>query len=358
MKKKLVLGILGLGAASLLCGFDSAETAESVMEKMQENAASAENMTSEFDMNFDVSVAIGDGSTTTTIQALVTADLDIAATLDPLATSVTGTFGISTLGTDETIAMQVYMVTEDDDLNAYIYTEDSSYDEEGAGTWQYGSASDLGIDFDLDSLLDMSSSYDYSDLTEWGITFDLASEAADYNGTECYLLSTVIDSANITTILDKAEELAGEELTEEAGLDDETMDMILELLDGLQIKIEYYVDTATYLPAGMHIDLNDTDMTAINTFATEMLSAYFDSEDSDTTTTIEIILNDTSMDYSVSYEDAVEITVPQEAYDAIASGEAENLGDLEVYDYDEDYDDEYDYDDDTDEDLSSDTANA
>ncbi|MCD7956037.1 MAG: hypothetical protein LUG93_09895 [Lachnospiraceae bacterium] len=353
MKRKLVLGFLALGAASMLCGFDSAETAESVMEKMQESSASMESMTSEFDMNFDVSVAIGDGSTTTTIQALVTADLDIAAALDPLATSVTGSFSVSALGTAETIAMQVYMVTEDDELNAYIYTEDSSYDEEGEGTWQYGSASDLGVDLDLDSLLDMSSSYDYSDLAEWGLTFELASEAADYNGTECYLLSAVIDSESLTTIIDKTEELLGEELSEEAGLDDETVEMVIELLDGLQIKIEYYVETTTYLPVGMHMDLNDTDMTSINAFVTEMIGAYFDDEDSDTTTTIEIILNDTSMDYSISYEDTVEITVPQEAFDAIASGEAENLGDLDVYDYDEDYDDEYDG-----EDLSSDAANA
>ncbi|MCC8046020.1 MAG: hypothetical protein LIP12_11045 [Clostridiales bacterium] len=359
MKRKLFFGILVLGAASMLCGFDSAQTAESVMEKMQENTASMENMTSEFDMNFDVSVAIGDGSTTTTIQALATADLDIAATLDPLATSVTGTFGVSALGTAENIAMQVYMVTEGDDLSAYIYTEDSSYQEAGEGDWQYGTAEDLGVDLDLDSLLEMSSSYDYDDMTEWGLTFELSPEAADYNGTECYLLSMVIDSSNFTTILDKAEELTGEDLAEDAGVDDETMEMVLELLDGLKIKVEYYVDTATYLPVGMHIDLNDTDMTSINAFVSELIGAYFDSEDSDSTTTIEIILNDASMDYSLSYDDAVEITVPQEALDAVASGEAENLGDLDEYDYDEDYDDDYDYDyDDADEDPGADTASA
>ncbi|MCD8105287.1 MAG: hypothetical protein LUF35_09885 [Lachnospiraceae bacterium] len=341
MKRKLVFGFLALSAASMLCGFDSTETAESVLEKMSESTASIESMSSELDMNFDIFVAIGDGSTTTTIQVLMTTDLDIAATLDPLATKIEGTVGLSALGTEETISMKVYTLTEGDDLNTYIYTEDSSYDEEGEGTWQYGSASDLDLDIDIESLLDTSSSINYSDMEEWGVVFELSPEAADYDGAECYLLSAVVDSSSLLTMIDKAEELAGAEFSDEMELDDETMDLIYEMMDGLNIRIEYYVDSTTFLPVGVHIDLNDTDLSAINDYASELLASYFDDEDSDTTTTIEIILNDTSIDYSISYEDVGEITVPQEALDAIASGEAQSLDDY-YDDYGDDYYDDFD----------------
>ena len=41
MKKKLLLGLTVLGAASMLCGFDSAETADSLYQKMLDATAVA-----------------------------------------------------------------------------------------------------------------------------------------------------------------------------------------------------------------------------------------------------------------------------------------------------------------------------
>ena len=44
MKKKLLVGLFTLTAASMLCGFDSAETVDGVLTKMQEATANAESM--------------------------------------------------------------------------------------------------------------------------------------------------------------------------------------------------------------------------------------------------------------------------------------------------------------------------
>ncbi|MCD8396174.1 MAG: hypothetical protein LUD12_03125 [Lachnospiraceae bacterium] len=318
MKNKWLIGLLALGSVSMLCGFDSAETAESVLTKVQENAAAVESTTSSLDMNCDVTINVSDDTTSSSIGIYVGADYDIQATTDPLAAAMTGTMTISTFGEGETIDMQMYMVSGDDTMEVYVYTEDSASDEEGAGTWEYSSAS--MEDSDIQSLMELTDSLDYSKMTEWGIDFTLASEAADYEGTECYLLTTTMDTSTVTTILEKAEELAAEigedasEITEDADLD-----AALELLDGLIVNIEYYVDTTTYLPVAMHIDLNDSDMTALNDYLAESLAAEGD------TSIVTLIINDLSMDYTMSYDDVEEITVPQEALDAIAAGEAEDL---------------------------------
>ncbi|MCD8347012.1 MAG: hypothetical protein LUD16_03465 [Lachnospiraceae bacterium] len=322
MKNKWIVGLLALGSVSMLCGFDSAETAESILTQVQENTASVESMTSAFDLNCDIAINISDETTTSSIGISVGADYDIQATLDPLATALTGTMTISTFGNGETIDMQMYMISSDDTVDTYVYTEDSASDEEGAGTWEYSSVS--AEDYDIQSLMELSESLDYSQMSEWGIDFTLASEAADYEGTECYLLTTVMDVSTVSTILEKAEELAAESGADVSDLTgDADLDAVLELLDGLQVKIEYYVDTATYLPVAMHIDLNDSDLTALNNYLAAYLADYLASEED--SSTIEIILNDLSMDYTMSYDNAEEITVPQEALDAIAAGEAEDL---------------------------------
>ncbi|MCD7832768.1 MAG: hypothetical protein LUH00_02090 [Lachnospiraceae bacterium] len=318
MKNKWIIGLLALGSVSMLCGFDSAQTAESVLAQVKENSAAVESMSSEFNLNCDISINVSDDTTSSSIGIFVGADYEIQATLDPLATALTGTMTISTFGEGETIDMEMYMISGDDTVDTYIYTEDSTSDEEGEGTWDYASVSTE--DYDLQPLIDLSESVDYSKLVNWGIDFTLASEAADYDGTECYLLTAVMDSSTVTRILEKAEELAAEtgedisDLTEDADLDS-----ALELLDGMQVKVEYYIDTTTYLPVAMHVDLNDSDLAAMNDYLEEYLASEGDSS------TIEIIINDLSMDYTMSYDDVDEITVPQEALDAIAAGEAENL---------------------------------
>ncbi|MCD7737164.1 MAG: hypothetical protein LUI07_09430 [Lachnospiraceae bacterium] len=317
MKKRLVLGLLTLSAASLLCGFDSAETAESVLEKANEASSSIDSTSSNVDMNCDITINIGDGTTTSSIAILATAGLDIQAITDPFATAVNGTFSLSTFGLNRSLAMEMYLVTNDEDgLDAYVYTEDSSAEEDTEGSWVYSSDADI----DIQALIDASDTIDYGELSEWGLDFELASESAEYDGIECYLLTTVLDSFSLNTVLEKAEELTGEDLTE-----DEEIDSVLEMLDGLEIAVEYYIDTDSYLPTAMHIDLNNSDLSALNDLVTLMLGL----SDSDASSMIvELIFNDVSMDYTFSYNDVDEITVPEEALEAAASGEAESLGDL------------------------------
>lgn len=313
MKKRLVTGLVILGAASMLCGFDSAETAESVMQKMQEASSAAEGTTMDMNMNVDVAVNIGDGQTTSTLPVKVTADYAGTVSMDPLATQMDMNMNLSALGQGQNMKMKLYGVTnENGEFETYVYTEDAATGESG---WSYDAAKGLNIT----ELMDMSKSFDYSTMADWGLTYELAPEAADFNGTECYLLTTTLDASTLSTVLDKVALLSGQDITS-----DENVAMVLSMLDGLKLNIQYYVDAATYLPVNMHMDMAGSDLTTINA----MIQALVAGTDESGSTTTEVVLNDVSIDAATTYGAVAPIEVPQEALDAVASGAAQSLGDL------------------------------
>ena len=314
MKKRFLLGLAVLGTASMLCGFDSAETADSVFSKMQTASVEADNAAVDMDMNVDVSVNIGDGSTVSSIGIIVGGDFSVDTTMEPLAVGLEGSLDLSTFGQTQTLTMKMYSVTnEAGELESYIYTEDSSL---GEGAWTYDNSGALGLD--LDAVTEKVKDLTAEDFAEWGFEYTLAPEAADVDGVECYVLSSTIDADTFGTILDKASTLTGEDLT-----GDETVAQALALLEGLKIDMDYYVDAATYLPVKMHIDMNDSDLSTISQFAQAMLGASDDGE-----TTIDIVINDLSFDAAMSYGTVEEIIVPEDALAAVEAGEASSVQDI------------------------------
>ena len=310
MKKRILFCLAALGTASMLFGFDSAETADGLLEKMQAASKDAAGAVMDMGMNVNVGVNIRDGTTTSTLNVAMSGDFDMAMNMDPLAMSMDGSMTVSGLGQNETIAMKMYGVTdENQQFNTYVYTEDSTSGESG---WEYESSDMSGLD--MASLMEASANIDYS---EWGMNFELAPEAVDVNGTECYLLSTVIDSESFNTMITKSAEMTGQDLTS-----DENVQMVLSMLGGLKMKLEYYVDAATYLPVKFHMDLNDSDMSAINQYAAMAMGQMAEGS------SVEIALNDVSVDATMAYGEANDITVPEEALAAVESGEASSLEEL------------------------------
>lgn len=302
MKKNLVLGLVTLGAASMLCGFDSAETADSVMQKMQEASSAAEGVTMDMGMDFDVDVNMNDGETDSTLNIAVNGNFSVASSADPFAMMMDGSMSVSALGSGQDIEMKMYGVTNDaGEFETYAYTSDGTTGEAG---WVKQTAEGLN----MAELMETSKAMDASALADWGLTFELASEAADVDGTECYELTTVIDTDTLSTIITKTSEMIGEDLTA-----DENVATALSMLSGLSMKIVYYVDTTTYLPVKTHIDMNDSDLTTLNALVQSMMA----SDDSANATTVELVLNNVSVDATTVYGAVEEITVPQEALDAI-----------------------------------------
>ena len=318
MKKKLLSGLVILGAASMLCGFDSAETLESLSEKMNEASAAAEGVNATMDMNVDAAVNLNDGTNTTPLNFMLDAAYKYSIAMKPFAMQMEGTMDMSGVTGEQSMALEMYGVTDENGaMKTYAYTEDGAT---GEGQWVV----DTNDDMDINAMIEASaaSAMNYADLAEWGLSFELAPEAADVDGTECYMLSTVIDSTSLNTLLAKASEMTGEDLTS-----DENVTMALSMLEGLKIDVIYYVDAATYLPVKIHMNMNDSDFSTLSAMINSFLGSAA-TEDAPATTA-ELAVNNISIDMLTSYGAAPEITVPQEALDAEASGAAESIEDLE-----------------------------
>lgn len=300
MKKKLVLGLAVLGTASMLCGFDNTQTANDVLQKTQDATKNVAGATMTMKMNLDGALNVSDGSTTSTLQAKLTGNFDLAANMDPYGMKMEGNVEMSFFGQNQTVDLEMYGLTnEDGAFDSYIYTKDSAT---GEGQWQH--TTDSSIDYS--QLINLSNSFNVSDYADWGLTFELAPEAAEVDGKECYLLTAVIDKDALNTLINKSSELTGEDLSS-----DTDVATALAYMDGISMKIQYYVDTTTYLPVSMHMDLNDSDLTNLNALLAGALASS-----SDDTSTAELVLNDLSFDISCTYGDAVDITVPDEAIQA------------------------------------------
>ncbi len=317
MKKKLLVGLFTLGAASMLCGFDSAETVDTVMTKMQEASTSATSVCMDMGMNCDIAVNIGDGTTTSTIAILMDGAFDVDATVDPLAMAMEGSMNLSTFGETQAIDMKMYGVTnEEGAFDMYIYTSDSST---GESEWAYDTMEGME-----ELMAAEATAFTAADYAEYGLVFELASEAADVDGTECYEISAVIDSATLSTMMTKLAETTGEDLTA-----DESVAQAMALLDGMSMKLVYYVDATTFLPVKMHIDMNDWDTTMLNQLLTASMATTAEDGTTDTSTTAELVINDISIDVTTAYDTVTEaITVPEEAIAAVEAGEAESVEEL------------------------------
>ena len=302
MKKKLLVGFLSLGMISLLCGFDSAQTADTVLDSMQKASSEADNMSMDMAMNMDISIDVGDGTTTSTLAVGMDGGFQIDYLLNPLSMMMDGNFSISAMGQNQDMARTMYvMANEDGTVDSYVYTEDAATGEAG---WEH-SSSDMGIS--MEELMEMQGSITAADYAEWGLTFELAPEAADVDGTECYLLSTTIDAATLDTMLNKVAELSGASVSEE---DLSAIDEALAYLDGLAINLEYYVDAATFLPVQMHMDFNSSDLGVLNDLIASSLGEAAEG------TTVTVNLTDFSIDAAMSYDTVADISVPQEAIDS------------------------------------------
>ncbi len=298
MKKQFLMGLAVAAAASMLCGFDSAETIDSLGEKMSAAEADLQSMSMTMDINIDAALNMSDGTNTSNMPVTAAGSLGIDYTLDPIAMKMDGSIDVAALSEGQTTPVESYMVT-DEDGTMTMYVKDPV-----SGSW--AAQSDPG-GINIKSLMDTASgqSVSFSELAEWGLNFELAPEAADVNGTECYMLSCAIDSATLDTIMQKTSEMTGQDLTA-----DENVSLVLSMLDGIVLNMEYYVDASTYLPVKMHLDLNDSDLSAINTLIGQLMGSALG--ENAASTTVELVLNDTSFDVTIGYNTVDEIVIPDE----------------------------------------------
>lgn len=326
MKKKLLFCLAALGVSSMLFGFDSAETADSLMGKIQEAAAASAGLTMELNVNADIdletSIIPNDASASTVSSRAnlvrCSGTFHGASNTDPFAAAVGGSMDLSANDGSEnySLSARAYSVpTEDGKMDSYFYVEDSS---QGVGRWLRVSPDSLNIN------VQAAGNFDISQL---GIDFTLAPGTVDVNGTECYLLSSEVAFPDFQTrIADIAQE-AGQDLTSNP-----YYAMVLSFLEKFKINFAYYVDASTFLPVSLHMDLNDSDLSELSSMLT-LFTYGVPEEGASYQNSLNLILNDLSVDVSMTYGEAAAITVPEEAlsaedYKTVMENASEELGQM------------------------------
>ena len=116
MKRKVLFCLAALGTASMLFGFDSAETAESVLEKMQTAASedSLAGMEMDMDISIDLSLDIDDGTASSSIGIGASGNFDADVNKEPAAMSMDGRLDMSLLGQNQSVTMKMYSVSSED----------------------------------------------------------------------------------------------------------------------------------------------------------------------------------------------------------------------------------------------------
>ncbi len=302
MIKKALLGICVLGTTLMLCGFDSSQTAESVLNQTSEAINSAASVGTDLNFVCDLDMVFGSSSVTSNINFAIDAAYAIDMTKDPFALYLDGSYTFDGFLQGEPEETTLYVTTSDDgSLGVYTYEADDL--SESGGNWSYAEDSS----FDYNALAQLAFSADAS-AADSGMNFTLASEAVEDNGTECYLLSTVLDASELEPYLTEAGVPSDQELYSGFTLED-----LYDVLDGIRLNLDCYVDALSYLPVRVHLDLNDSDLTSLNSVLDSLAQAF----DNDASSTIEIVLNDISLDLQLSYNSVSAISVPQEILDSL-----------------------------------------
>lgn len=297
MRKKIFTAALLLGMSSMICGFDQAETVESILQKQQDAAAAVASTSSVVTVNADLAIDLSGAALKTTASGEIEFDLIPAGPDFRLEGSID--FLSPLLAQENTYDFRLFLKTDEaDGADVYVYYANAVT---GESYWDHDSAKGV----DVKSLMSLSSSINSEKLAALGIDFTLAPEAKENDGAECYQLAAVLDSSTFAAVLDKTSELAGQDLSA-----DESFASAMQLLEGLKINLSYDINTETFLPVGMHLDLNDSDLSVIEELVSSYLTSAMSSEEP---LTVSIALNDLSVNAVNTYDTVTEITVPDEA---------------------------------------------
>lgn len=285
MRKKLFLGALVLSAAAMLCGFDNTKTADEVMQAAQEATMNATDMCMQMELNADIAINMSGSTLGITADGLI----GCVSVMDPLALGMEGTVNINALGQAQSQTLKQYMVTgEDGTMTTYTYTETPE-----GGAWTATTVPGI-------NMAELMSKADMSKLSDFGLSFELAPDAVDINGAECYALGTTITSDTIGSVLAKVGELSGQEVPED-------LTSQLALLNGIQLNVYEFVDAETMLPAAVSLDLNGSDFSIISQLLAAQLGGGEEASD------VSLDINDLSFTCYAQYNTGMTVEVPDEA---------------------------------------------
>lgn len=305
MKKHMIF--LTAAAMAILLTGCGGMTKEKILQEM-ETAVEDKNI-SALSMILDMDMAFGAEGITVDIG--MDMDMNIQLNVEKKSAYLDMNMDIEAVGETMSETMQMYMLPEDNALVGYIHTGSTD-------TWE---KQDLGTDL---SIFEETASEEKSGSVLSNVDADsitLAEETEDLDGIEVYVLSYTLTGEEIQKSFDESEYSSTiEDAIKENGLEDlEGMDELASLFDfdftSMNMPVTVYVDTKTYLPVQMTMDIEGLEE-LINPLLSGIMAMT--GEEMEMTMTIET-LNAVCTDFSY---DAVEVpALPEGAKEAAEAAE-------------------------------------
>ena len=264
MKKNVLTTVLAAGCACMM--MFSANAADLTADEVLANyfEASKEVKSAAADVTMDAAIAVGVQDEGMTLDMNGHADMSMVFSLDPIQYEVDANMSGSLMGQGGEIGMTMYMVDEDGSLVTYMGIEGTGITEGDQRQWVKQAIPEA----DTSQLTDMMSTLTQVDMSDAPITYELADEMKDVNGTSCYVLTSAIKSEDIpalyTYAMEKVADLLPEEVSQGAPLPSaDDLSTITSLLTGIVMNMEIDIDAETFKPMRMYLDMDGTDWTMI-----------------------------------------------------------------------------------------------
>lgn len=269
-KRVAAAGIAVVMTASMVSGCGTKATPENLFNDMSKNMKDVESVLC--NMNMEASLTDGTDSMEMSMK------LEVEATQKPEAAHLKGNVSIGVSGTDMSTEVEGYSVKEDDKYVSYSMVENE---------WSKTEMDESEVDVLNDSMFD--------GLKDAADDFELSKDLTEVEGEECFELTGDIKGDTLTSLMD-------EEMMSSFGLDvlaDE--DVMADVT--IPCTVEVYKDSI--LPARLNIDMKEVMESILEESGEDVeVSDYF----------IEMIY--------AEYDSVDEITVPDEAKEAVSDSDA------------------------------------
>lgn len=307
MKKNLIMTVLAAGGACvmMLSAYGAETTVDDVIKNYFE--ATKETKSAVADMTMDADVSISMEGMEEDLAAAGHMDASLLFGLEPLQYQMNANMAGSAMGQGGGLDMTMYMVEEDGAIANYIGIQ---MGEDIQWIKQVTSAEDSA------KILEMVANSAQIDMSDMPVTWTLADETTDVNGTECYVVNTTITSENIVPLYEYAMEKVGSMLPEEVtGVvpSSEDLESIVSIFSGIQINMEMDLSKETYKPMRMYIDTEGTDWTIVGAVVAQMMGATDENGD---LLPLNVNVNSLFMEAVYNYDTEVAVTVPDDVKEA------------------------------------------
>ena len=303
----------------LLSGFDSALTAQDVIDRAQESMLDMNSISAQVTGVADIMLDMSSGEESMSIPAKGNLDMEVKMVMEPFAYYVGGTMSgdASSFGLAGEMAMEVYMIAEEDGSGKVYVSVSGIEGEEG---WHAApiSAEDMQKFADM---IEASRTGDLSYASEvTGMDLkalqdqmfsgaELAPDAVNVNGQDCYEISIPVTGDMMSDIISQMAAA-----NEEMGIDETTLSIINMFLNPVRMDVVEDFSVDTFQPVYAGFDLAGSDFSM---FGPMIGSLVFNSGENSTEAAPDINLTINALNLSAVYDqEPAVIEVPEEALGA------------------------------------------